>query len=130
MSAHPCARSYGRLLTTHMKTIADLFHDRYSVPVMNYEEQAFRRCLYPHVRPVAPILMKVCPRFFAVDHELIGAVGRVSQLDEVEAEIDAFRTHPRQHALLRRMFKIRVSTQRVEKLAKELFLRSTGSALV
>lgn len=106
-----------------MKTIADLFHDCYMVPAAHYEELAFRKCLYPHVRPVAPILMKVCPHFFSSDHELIDAVGRASQLRQVKDEINVFQTDPRENTLLRRMLKIRVSTERVEELAKELFLR-------
>ena len=90
--------------------------------------RAFRQCLYPHVRPVAGLLLKINPEFFESDLALIDAIGNVTKLRELDEEIESYRTHPQQSNLLRRILKVRISTQRVEQYAKALLLRDGEAA--
>jgi hypothetical protein len=109
-----------------MKSIAELSRELCGVPSERFALRAFRQCLYPHARPVACVLMKIKPEFFEADLALIKAIGRITQLRELDDEIEAYWTHPQQGGWLRRILKVRVSTQRVERFAKGLLRHGGG----
>jgi hypothetical protein len=91
--------------------------------VDDFVEKVFWQCLYPHAWPLAWIMrLLLMRRFFQSDFELITSVGESSSMEEVLADISAFRSNPRwRGGLLRRAFRIRVSGKRLVALAFAVF---------
>ena len=44
-----------------------LFCQRFHCPLSEYEDRAFRKCLYWHARMLAPVVRRLKPDFFAED---------------------------------------------------------------
>jgi hypothetical protein len=63
-----------------------LFCERFSCSPQEYEERAFRRCLYRHAWFLAPIIPKFDPKFFREDFKFIGHLGQ--SVSVTDASID------------------------------------------
>ena len=99
-----------------------LFCERYKCSPSEYEERAFRKCLYWHARLLAPVLRLLSPGLFSADFKFINYLGETAGGREASAEAldfqDANRAKPN---FLRTGLKIRVSGQKAASLARRLF---------
>jgi hypothetical protein len=95
-----------------------------------YENEVFRRCLYPKARALLPLLQFYNPSFFAPDRDFIRRVGKVRRREDLTRELDEFYYHPRNVGWMRRRFNLRISCRKLVALVREAMpeLRPRGSA--
>ncbi len=103
-----------------------LFCERFKCPVSQFEEKVFRKCLYWHARPFAPVLRLLMPKLFAEDFKFIRYLGASTGLREAVVDLMNFRdTNLGRAGFWRGELKLRVSGRKASKLAQELF-RTSG----
>jgi hypothetical protein len=99
-----------------------LFCKRYQCQPSEFEEQAFRMCLYWRARILAPFITAIRPRYFERDLLLIRylakAPGRRDAQNELAAHIEA---NDARGGFARKMLRIRISARKVNSLLWRLF---------
>lgn len=78
----------------------------------------FWRSLYPHAVPLALLVGRLRPGFFAADRGLIVAAGRARTLRELNEELADFARDPRNRGFGRGTLRLRVSADRLRRLAR------------
>ena len=68
-----------------------LFCQRFRCPPSEYEERAFRKCLYWQGRLLAPVVRRLNPDFFVEDFKFIRYLGESTGLREVGVDLLSFR---------------------------------------
>lgn len=123
IACHCCFRGVSYLLVSDWpKTFKEAFCERYRCPSDQYLRRAFRKCLYRRAVLLAPIIMAVSPAFFQVDMDVIERIGSARSWRELHAELRAFSINSRLRTRpLRSQFRLRVSGNRICKLAEVLF---------
>ncbi len=96
-------------------TLQERFCDDHNVSHDEFAAAALRLCL----RPPGRLLFWLWPRnrFFDAEWELIGAAAPAVSMREVRHAIDDYWSHPANRSRLRRMAHVRISTQRLRRLA-------------
>jgi hypothetical protein len=95
---------------------------RFKCAPSEYEETAFRECLYWHARLLAPVVRRLSPDFFTEDFKFIGYLGASTGLREIRADMMNFRdANLGQPSFWRITLKIRVSGRKANRLAQQLF---------
>lgn len=95
---------------------------RFNCPTSEYEERAFRKCLYWHARLLAPVVRRLKPDFFAEDFKFIRYLGASTGLREVGADLLNFRdANLGKRSIWRTTLKIRASGRKASSLAQQLF---------
>jgi hypothetical protein len=90
-----------------------LFCAKHKCQPDDFDMAVFRRCLYPNRYYLGRLLMLVNQDYFDSDFALIEAVKNLTNVREINVEIDAFRhTHP-QKGLFRHWLKVHISGQRL-----------------
>lgn len=110
-----------RVLGRHrfaVKTFAETYCAGHRCAPRTFTWQAFWRCLHPCAVPVAPLALWLFPQHFETDWELIRRAARCSSLRQVDEEIRDFVADPANRSWWRRVARIRLSTQRVRRLAR------------
>ena len=98
-----------------------LFCKRFNCPPSEYEERAFKKCLYWHAKLLAPVSRKLNPDFFAEDFKFIHYLGEASGSREVRASAADFHdTNLARRSLWRTSLRIRVSGRKAARLAQRL----------
>jgi hypothetical protein len=102
-----------------------LFCEKCGCPPAEYEEQAFRKCLYLHARFLAPVIRKISPDFFHEDFTFIRYLGDSVGVREATVDILNYGTvnHGNRHSV-RTGLKIRVSGQKASYLVHQLFMEA------
>lgn len=112
--------------------VNDTFAETYSValgcPLREFGQRIFWQCLHRHAAVLAPILSVVSPDFFTLDRELIEQVGKSRTLTEIDFAIRDFVGDERNRHWLRKTGRVRVSTQRLRRVARRC-LRPTPRAV-
>ncbi len=123
IACYRCCRGLSYLLVSDWpKTFKEAFCERYHCPSDQYLRRAFRKCLYRRAVLLAPIIMAVSPAFFQVDMDVIERIGSARSWRELHAELKAFSINSRLRTRpLRSQFRLRVSGNRICKLAELLF---------
>ncbi len=91
---------------------------RCGCPEPAFEPRVFWACLPWHARLLAPVLGLVWRDYFSVDHALIGCIGSVRSMGQLNAELGDYVVDRRNRGWWRRRARVRVSTQRVRRLAR------------
>jgi hypothetical protein len=99
-------------------TLAELYCKRTGCPPEKFSRRIFWRTLHWHALPLAPFLM--VGGYFEADRSLIKACGGASRMREIRDEIREFSYHPQNSNWLHRRAKLRISTQRLGRLAETL----------
>lgn len=102
------------------KSFAEIFCSHHGLPPARYVPALFRRILYPHAVPLAPVLRLFSRTYFEPDFELIRNVSFATQWQELRDAISEFHSHPRSRDFLRSRLRLRVSTRRLEHVAHHL----------
>ena len=103
-------------------TFKSLFCQKFGCPPAEYEERAFRKCLYWHARFLAPVIRTINRNFFLEDFKFIRYLG--DSLDVREATVDLKNYNDVNRgsgSWLRIELKIRVSGRKANRLLYELF---------
>ncbi len=105
----------------------ELFCRRFGCPPSEYEQRAFRECLYVHAKVLAPLLRKMNAELFKPDLSFLHYLGEATDLREVRADMADFQdANSRRGGFWRRSLRIRVSGRKAGRLARELFARGRG----
>ena len=103
-------------------TFAELYCAQVGCGPQEFRRKIFWRVLHRHAIPVAPLLLP--GRYFASDCALIDACGRATRLDQIYEEVREYPFDPQNRRWLRRRAKIRISTQRLVRVAEQCLGRS------
>jgi hypothetical protein len=106
------------------KTFQELFCESRKCDLSEFRNRVFWCCVYPHAVPLAYVLRRINPYFFADDDTLIQQIALDRDTEEVEANLRDFQyvNNARRH-WLRTGLKVRVSGRKVAALARALFVR-------
>jgi len=98
------------------------FCERYRCSEAHFERCAFKKLLYPRAKLIAPLLLLVAPKLFAVDLEFIRNLAEAADSETAANHAVGFQyVNHHRRSLLRTKLRLRVSGQRATKLADELF---------
>lgn len=97
-------------------SIADRYCERNRIPESRFIATMLRQCLYPHSLP----LLVLRPRMFERDRDFIDAVGRCSELEELESTVRSMPWYYSERWAFRQRFRLRVSGRKVMVVAKQL----------
>ena len=113
--------SYSGLGTPDFKS---LFCEYGGCAPEDYDERAFRACLYWHARMLAPLIRVVSPKYFERDLALIrylaAAPGRRHAMNELAAYMEA---NDSKGGFVRKFLRIRISARTASILIGSLFAR-------
>ena len=106
-----------------------LFCQRFHCDKAEFEERAFRKCLYWHARLLAPLLRWLRPGFFDKDMKFIRYLGAATDWAEAKVDINNFSlVNIGRPTLGRKDLRLRVSGRKASRLARELLPTAVGSA--
>jgi len=112
-----------------MQNLQSLFCQRFRCSPSEYEERAFRACLYRHAKLLAPLLRRSKPVLFAEDFKFIHYLGEATGLREANASaLDFQDANIARRSFWRRRLKIRVSGRKAITLTRRLFSESRERA--
>lgn len=77
-----------------------------------------KQALYPHARLVRPLLEFACPNYFAADNDFVCEIALLTRYHEFYDSSIEFVHHPENRGLMRRLFLIRVSTDRMRRIVR------------
>jgi hypothetical protein len=102
-----------------------LFCERFGCPEAQYEERAFKRCLYWHARLLAPFLRFLSPDLFAQDLKFIRYLGAATDWQEAKTDVNNFHVFNEGKTIFwREAFRLRVSGRKASDLARELLVQT------
>ena len=114
--AHP------RMTADHPKTFREIFCERHECDATGFKEALFRTCLPRRARILAFALGGFNGRFFAPDRDLISHVGEATTIASIREEIRDFFMHSANARWLRRALGVRISTRRIQSVARRYLL--------
>lgn len=88
---------------------------KHEITPESFKSHLLAQAIYPHARLLAPLLKTVWPDYFLPDYDLICSTALIRRSRDFPAEIDAFYHHPGNTGLLRRFFRLRISTSRLHR---------------
>jgi hypothetical protein len=99
-----------------------LFCEKFGCSPADYEERAFRMCLYWHAWLLAPVVRVLKPDFFREDFKLIGYLGEAVGVREATADLMEYSLFNRGRGrFLHTGLKIRVSGRKASQIVFQLF---------
>ena len=111
-------------LPTSMNSFQSLYCEAEHCLETDFIRRVFWRCVPLHAIPAVLVLGGWRSDFFAADRELIASAGRATNLHQLRAEIADYFLDAGNRGWLRRRASIRVSTTRLQRLAR----RHVGSS--
>jgi hypothetical protein len=100
------------------------FCEWYGCQDTEYEERAFRKCLYLHARCLAPLVRLLNGSFFNQDFKLVRDLGETTGRRDANSEVLSFQELNRARpSFLRTSLQIRASGRKANALAGKLFGR-------
>jgi hypothetical protein len=99
-----------------MSTFAELYCAHTGCAPKDFRRRVFWRTLHWHAMPLAPVLL--LGDYFESDQRLIDACGSATGMQQISEQIQDHRHHPHHGDWLRQQMKLRVSTQRLRRLAE------------
>ena len=98
------------------RTFAEAYCSKHGIPGDRFEAVVLARALYPHARLLAPILRVMWPQHFAADLDLVRGAGQLRRVRDFSLESLDYTHHPANQGGLRRVLRLRASTQRLRRL--------------
>ena len=109
-------------------TFSDAYCRLHHLPAERFESVVLARSLYPHARLFAPFIKIAWPHYFAADLDLIRGAAQLRRIRDFSIEALDYSHHPANQGGLRRLFRLRVSTQRLRRMVSQT-LRPADTAL-
>jgi hypothetical protein len=104
-----------------MKTLAESYASKYGGSPTDAGQRLFWRCLYRRAVPFLPILFLLRPRHFQPDRDLVERAAGARSLRQVNEEINDYRSDPANLHWLRQHANLRLSTRRLQHIARDCF---------
>lgn len=99
---------------------AGLYCEKHGIHPSAFTQHVFRRTLYPHARLIAWFIQRVSDDYFMPDLDFVHDVGQITKYREFTAAGMEYGYHPLNRGFLRRVLKIRISTELMQRLVREL----------
>jgi hypothetical protein len=115
------------LLSVSLQNFQSLFCERLGCSPSEYEERAFKACLYWHAKLLAPLLGRATPDLFAEDFKFIQYLGEATGLREANAcALDFQDAKIARPNFRRRRLKIPESSRKIVEAPSPLTRAQTG----
>jgi len=101
-----------------VKTLEQIFCEERRCAPDRFRRRLFWQSLPVPIRPIAWILGGYGSPMFAADRELIDAVGLAHTVEDVREDVRDYFMNSENRRLARRVFRLRISTQRMKTIAK------------
>ncbi len=98
-----------------MKTFRELYCSQHQLPLDRFEEDLVGRSLHLHAWPVY-WLLGLSRDYTSADYDFVRGVGELRNRREFRTEAAEFHYHPHNRGMLRSLLKLRVSTQRLQRI--------------
>jgi hypothetical protein len=108
-------RHFDRNTTSPMKTFRELYCAQHSLPLDRFEKELISRSLHLHARPIY-WLLGLNRHYTSPDYEFVRGVGELRNRREFRNEAAEYHYHPHNRGLLRSALKLRVSSQRLQRI--------------
>lgn len=109
-----------------MPTFQELYCAKNQCTPEQFHKRVFHHCLYPHARPIAPLIRFLSYDFFAADRTLLLSVADAVSMRRVREEVRDYFWDSNNRGWMREALRIRVSGQRLKDLAREYLPESTS----
>jgi hypothetical protein len=107
-------------------TFAEAYCLHHKIPADRFATVVLARSLYPHARLLAPLLREMNSDHFAADLDLVRGAGLLRRVRDFSNEAAEFAYHPANRGDLRRLLRLRISTQRLRHLMQETLHGTTN----
>ncbi|MCF7689811.1 MAG: hypothetical protein K9M98_15265 [Cephaloticoccus sp.] len=107
-------------MTPLTNSMAERYCAKYGIPGEKFMRHIRRKALYPHARFIVPVLVLFNGDYLAADNDFIEDVGQITTYGEFSASVVEFIYHPANDGFRRRILRLRVSTERMRKLVKQI----------
>lgn len=97
-------------------TFSEAYCRLHDIPADRFERAVLARALYPHARLLAPFIRMLWPQHFAADLDLVRGAGQLRRVRDFSLETLDYSHHPANQGGLRRLFRLRASTQRLRRI--------------
>lgn len=108
--------SFAGTLARPVKTFRQLYCERHGLADDKFERTLMGRCLHWQAKPFAWLLRWLETDYFAADLDLVRGVGALHRRRDFRNEIFEFQYHPANRGALRRVFGLRVSGARLQRI--------------
>lgn len=108
-------------------TFAEAYCLQHGIPSDRFAQVVLARTLYPHARLLAPLLRELDADHFAADLDLVRGAGQLRRVRDFSNEAAEFAYHPANRGDLRRLLRLRISTQRLRHLMQKTLHGRTNS---
>lgn len=112
-----------------MRTLAEIFCERYHVAPEEFSSEMLKRCFYPQARLLAPVIGRMSREYFAPDRELVRGIGLLQSATGLHDELVDHYGHPRNRGFCRRQLRVRISVRRVSHWVHALLDPPVGGAV-
>lgn len=109
-----------------MPTFQELYCAKNHCSPEQFHRRVFSHCLYPHARPIAPVIRFFSYDFFAADRTLLVSVAEAVSMKRVREEVRDYFWDSNNRGWMREALRIRMSGQRLKDLAREYLPESSS----
>lgn len=108
-----------------------LFCKHYAVKPDDYATKVLKLTVYPHARWAIWVCVALDPHYLEADYDFIDSVSRIRRMRDFQQTVEEFYEHPlNKKNLFRHWFLIRVSSDRLYDLAREVLKTQSDRARV
>jgi hypothetical protein len=111
------------------KSFQALYCARWHVPPEQFRSDLLSRALYPHARPVMPLLRRINGQHCQADFEFIDDVAYLEKIEGFQDALDCFAGHFSNHGFLRRRLRLRISARRMWRVVREILPGTPAAGL-
>ena len=99
-------------------TFKELYCTRHRLKPADFVPVMLERGLYPHIRPFYQFLDRIDRGYFDADKEFLSNVGELFSSRQLRDEADEYTRDRRNRRFLRRVFRLRVSSRRIQSILR------------
>ena len=99
----------------------DLYCQQHGIDAAEFGAHIFERALYPQARPLTGVLGLIRRDYFQADRFFIDDVSRMQRYEDFHAIGVDYSQHHSNGWFLRRVLRLRVSTERMRRIVREVF---------
>ena len=107
-------------MSLNAHTVADRYCSLHGITTEQYLDHIRGKVLYPHARFLLPFILLWKRDYLAADDDFIRDVGRITHYSEFAHAVMEYFHHSANTGMLREKYSVRVSSERMRRLVKEL----------
>ncbi len=111
------------------KNFLEIYCQQHELTTEQYARHIRKRALYPHARLFTPFLTLFNGDYLAADNDFIQDVAQLTRYNDFFNSSFEYIHHPANRGLARRLFKLRISTERMRRIVRSTFSSSSYSSV-